>query len=235
MKKVYVVEDIAISRMSLETMLIENQYEVSGSAATAESAWDEIQKTEIDLLLLDVNLAGQKNGIWLAQQVRKHLNIPIVYLTAYGDQQTLKEVLDTKPDGYLMKPYQEKVLLTTITIALDNFNLYQQAIIAEKRTYVFIKDKQKKIKIKLQDILYVKSEGNYLELIFLERKYVIRKKLSEFMNEISNDDFVQCHRRFVVNTKNINALSKDMIEINSEQIPLSSKYKKEIEQQFLLI
>ena len=121
-KNIYIVEDVAISRMSLETMLLENEYEVVGSAASAETAWKEIQSLPVDLILLDINLSGEKNGVWLAQQIRKNLNISIVYLTAFGDQQTLKEVLETKPNGYLMKPYQEPTLLTTIDIALLNFS-----------------------------------------------------------------------------------------------------------------
>lgn len=231
--KVYIVEDIAISRMSLETMLLENNYVVSGSAAKAEVAWDDIQQTKPNLILLDINLSGDKNGIWLAQKVREKLKIPIVYLTAYGDQQTLKEVLETKPNGYLMKPYQEATLLTTITIALNNFLESEREASKENNNsnfFIFIKDRAMKVKIDINDIYYIKSDGNYLEIKLKEKKYVVRNKLIEFKKQLPHSIFFQSHQRYLVNISKIKVLGKDYVSINEENIPLSLKYKKEIEQ-----
>ncbi len=231
--KVYVVEDVAISRMSLEAMLVENQYGIAGSAASAEIAWEEIQQTPTDLILLDINLAGRKNGVWLAQQIRKNLHIPIVYLTAFGDQQTLKEVLDTNPNGYLMKPYQEPTLLTTINIALANFSDNQQLFASESNTtlpnFIFIKDSHMKIRIDVNDIYYVKSEGNYLEITLKEKRHVVRNKLLAFKQELPSGMFFQSHQRYLINVDKISVLKKDFITINNQEIPLSLKYKIPIE------
>lgn len=233
-KRIYIVEDIAISRISLETMLLENKYEVSGSAAKAEIAWKEIQRLSVDLILLDINLAGEKNGVWLAQQVRKHLNIAIVYLTAFGDQQTLKEVLETKPNGYLMKPYQEPTLLTTINIALTNFENQKVSTTsgteANHNDFVFIKDGHTKIKININDIYYVKSDGNYIEITLKEKMHVVRDKLLTFKEELPNTLFFQSHQRYVINVAKIEALKKDIVIIKNEEIPLSLKYKRSIEE-----
>ncbi|CAL2089408.1 DNA-binding response regulator, LytR/AlgR family [Tenacibaculum sp. 190524A02b] len=234
MIKVYVVEDIAISRMSLETMLLENNYEVSGSSAKAEIAWEEILKSPPNLILLDINLAGDKNGVWLAQQIRKHLKIAIVYLTAYGDQQTLKEVLETKPNGFLMKPYQEPILLTTINIALDNF-FESQKINIKINEFVFIKDGHAKIKIATKEIYYVKSDGNYLEVKLKEKIYVIRRKLLEFKEELPQNLFYQSHQRYVVNINKIDMIKKGFITILDKEIPVSLKYKKSIEEAITLL
>lgn len=232
--KVYIVEDVAISRMSLETMLQENQYQISGSAAKAEVAWVEIQKTQTDLILLDINLAGEKNGIWLAQQVREHLNIPIVYLTAFGDQNTIKEVLDTHPNGYLMKPYQEPTLLATINIALNNFLENQKKTTVSEtglfNDFVFIKDRHMKVKINISDICFVKSDGNYLEVNVQEKTYVIRHKLPTFKEELPNTLFVQSHQRYLVNIEKIDVLKKKFVTIQNQDVPLSPKYKKGVEQ-----
>ena len=232
--KVYIVEDVAFSRMSLETMLLENQYEISGSVAKAEIAWEELQQMPTDLILLDINLAGEKNGIWLAQQVRKHLNIPIIFLTAFGDKKTLKELLDTSPNGYLMKPYQEPTLLTTINIALANFLENQtKPIVSETKKvfqdFIFIKDKYMKVRININDIYSVKSEGNYLEINLKEKIHVIRKKLIAFNNELPSNLLYQCHQRYLVNINKIEGLKKDAVIIQNKEIPLSLKYKIAIE------
>lgn len=228
-KRIYIVEDIAISRMSLVTMLLENQYEVSGSAATAEKAWKEIQQFSTDLVLLDINLAGEKNGVWLAQQIRKKLNIPIVYLTAYGDQQTLKEVVNTKPNGYLMKPYQEPTLLTTINIAFTNFLENKIEAGVALSDFIFIKEKHAKIKIYISDIYYIKSEGNYLEIYLKEKRYVIRNKLLVFKQQLPDRFFFQSHQRYLINIEKVTVLKKDVLIIQNQEIPLSLKYKIAIE------
>lgn len=220
--------------MSLEAMLLENEYEVSGSAAKAEIAWEELQKTPTDLILLDINLAGQKNGIWLAQQVRKQLNIPIIYLTAFGDQQTLKEVLDTKPNGYLMKPYQEPTLLTTINITLNNFLANQKEAISSESgivldDFIFIKDKFMRVKLEIKEIQFIKSEGNYLEIKLENKTHVVRSKLSEFVKLLPSKIFLQSHQRYVVNLTKINSIGKDFFNINNTDIPISLKYKQSIE------
>lgn len=232
--KVYVVEDVAITRMSLETMLRENQYIISGSAAKAETAWEEIQKVPTDLVLLDINLAGKNNGIWLAQQIRKHLNIAIVYLTAFGDQNTLKEVLDTKPNGYLMKPYQAPTLLTTINIALTNFlETKEKRTSSETREiyndFVFVKDRYMKIKIDINDIYYIKSEGNYIEIRLKEKTHVIRNKLLEFKKKLPSSIFFQSHRRYLINITKVEVIKKGIISMQDHEIPLSLKHKKVIE------
>lgn len=233
-RNIYIVEDVAISRISLETMLEENNFRVSGSAASAETAWKELQQTSTDLILLDINLAGEKNGVWLAQQIRKNLSIPIVYLTAFGDQQTLKEVLDTEPNGYLMKPYQEPTLLTTINIALHNFYENEKdtnvsKIDVPQNDFIFIKDKYMKVKINVNDIYYVKSEGNYLEVILEHKKHLIRKKLLTFKEELPSHLFFQSQQRYLINITKVTIMKKDVITINNEELPLSLKYKEAIE------
>lgn len=232
--KVFVVEDMAISRISLENMLEKNNYKVVGSAAKAETAWEKIKNTSLDLLLLDINLAGEQNGIWLAKKVREKLNISIIYLTAYGDQKTLKEVIETKPDGYLMKPYQEPTLLTTITIAIQHFlDNQKDAHSSESGTIlkdiIYIKDRYIKVKLNLKEIIFIKSDGNYLEVYLENKTHVVRSKLSEFQKLLSSDLFHQTHQRYLVNIKKVDVIGKDFLTIGQTDIPISSKYKKDLE------
>lgn len=232
--RVYVVEDMAIPRMSLEEMLLNNGFELSGSSATAEGALKDLEEISTDLILLDINLAGQKNGNWLAQHIRKNFEIPIIFLTAYSDQQTLKEVMAVKPNGYLMKPYQEPVLLTTIQIAIENFkeSVQQNGLSTndkEVHNYIFIKDSFKKVKLSFNDICYIKSDGNYLEVMLENKKHVIRNKLLDFKEQLPKQHFLQCHQRYLVNIYKIEAIGKNHLELNKETIPVSSRYKADIE------
>ena len=235
--KVFIVEDMAISRKSLETMLTNRDYNIVGSVAKAETAWEEMKNIDVDLALLDINLAGEKNGIWLAQKIRKHLNFPFIYLTAYGDQQTLAEVIDTKPNGYLRKPYQEPNLIATIEIALSSFEKQQENknddfLSVQTPNYLFIKDRNSKVKLFFNSILYVKSDGNYIEINLEDKKFVVRNKLVDFLDKLPKDLFYQTHQRYLVNIDEVTLLRKDVLKINEIEIPISQKYKKPLEKVF---
>ncbi|WP_405609090.1 LytR/AlgR family response regulator transcription factor [Polaribacter sp. Asnod1-A03] len=237
--KIYIVEDMAFSRASLESMLILNDYKISGSTAKAEIAWDELKNSKTDLVLIDINLAGEKNGIWLAEQIRNYLNLPIVFLTAYGDEKTVENVLDTKPNGYLMKPYKLVTLLATIKIALNNFSENQKATVLSENQkvlndFVFIKDKYMRIKLQISDILFIKSEGNYLEINLENKKHVIRSKLSEFKKLLPTKIFFQTHQRYVINLTKIKAVGKKKLTIHNDEIPISSKYKESVSKLFTI-
>ena len=232
--KVFIVEDMAISRTYLEEMLFKNNYEIVGSSATAEKAWKEIQSIKVELILLDINLAGDRNGIWLAQKIRRYFNFPIIYLTAYGDQQTIKEVIETKPNGYLMKPYQEPNLIAAIEIALNNFDRDTSEIkslnnLNPKDEFIFVKDRYNKVKLFLNAILFIKSEGNYIEINLEDKKHVVRSKLSVFKEQLPENIFYQTHQRFIINIDKVEVIGKDFFTIKEDKIPISQKYKTKLE------
>lgn len=229
MYSIYIVEDMAISRAALISMLEDNDHTVTGSSARADKAWLEIKNQEIDLVLLDINLAGDKNGIWLAKKIRANYNIPIVYLTAYGDDKTLKELQETAPNGYLMKPYNTPTLLTTIDIAVRSFKT-QQVPIENSNTshHIFIKKARGQVKIDVCDILYIKSDGNYIELHTNNGIHLLRDKISNFLTNDIAPFFTQVHRRYAVNLKAITEITTSTINVRDVNIPLSATYKKEV-------
>lgn len=228
MYKIYVVEDMAISRAALIDMLEDNDHTVVGSSARADKAWLEIKNQDIDLVLLDVNLAGDHNGIWLAQKIRKSYNLPFVYLTAYGDPGTLEKLQDTAPNGYLMKPYNTPTLLTTIDIAIQSFKLQQSQ--PKKPAFpetIFIKEAGGQVKLSLDTIIFIKSDGNYIEIHTRKKVHLIRAKIANFLASIGAPYFVQVHRRYAVNLKEVTAIRMNVVLIKNVEIPLSHTYKKD--------
>lgn len=229
--KIYVVEDMAISRAALIDLLEESNYEIVGSAANADKAWEEMQHLEIDLALLDINLAGKNDGIWLAQKIRESLSMAIVFLTAYGDENTINKLSTLNPNGYLMKPYNKPTLITTITIALK---AYTNAINDDKtpqheEVYIIIEESSLKIKLNLNSIYYVISDGNYLDLHLKNKKYTIRDKLSSFLDNLPNKDIlVQTHLRYAVNINKVTAININNLLIDENIIPISKSHKHKI-------
>lgn len=121
--KVLVVEDENIVALEIKGRLKKLGYIVPGVASTGEDAINKAEALSPDLVLMDIMLKGEIDGIEAARYIREKMDIPIIYLTAYADEQTLERAKSTAPYGYILKPFGENDLRTTIEIALYNYRL----------------------------------------------------------------------------------------------------------------
>ncbi|HLF05422.1 MAG TPA: response regulator [Dehalococcoidia bacterium] len=115
---IMVVEDANIVSMDIQRRLKSLGYEIPATAVSGEEAIEKAGKAQPDLVLMDICLKGKMDGVQAADQIRKRFNIPIVYLTAMSDDETVRRAALTEPFGYLLKPFDERDLRTTIEIAL---------------------------------------------------------------------------------------------------------------------
>ncbi|MEG5017387.1 MULTISPECIES: EAL domain-containing protein [unclassified Microcoleus] len=148
-KKILIVEDESIIAEDISDSLISLGYRITGMVYSGEEAIESAAKLRPDLVLMDVNLQGEIDGITAAEEIRLRFQIPVVYLTAYADETTLRRVNSTKPFGYIVKPFEEKNLHTTIQLALyrhqyDSLtNLPNRSFLREKLSQVL--DGQKEL------------------------------------------------------------------------------------------
>lgn len=117
--RVLVVEDEPIVAKNLERRLAELGYEVAGSAASGEDALELAERTQPDVVLMDIHLAGALDGTEAARRVWQRLQIPVVYVTAYADADTLEEAKATEPYGYVVKPFRPEQVHAAIQLALE--------------------------------------------------------------------------------------------------------------------
>ncbi|MEW6402830.1 MAG: PAS domain S-box protein, partial [Chloroflexota bacterium] len=118
---ILVVEDERIVAHDIRTTLQNSGYTVPATAGTGEEAITLAEQTGPDLVLMDIVLPGKLDGIQAAEEIRARLGIPIIYLTAYSDDPIIARARATEPIGYVMKPFEEKDLLTTIEISLHQY------------------------------------------------------------------------------------------------------------------
>ena len=116
--QILVVEDEPIVSLDLQQRLQKMGYRVPVVVASGEDAIESTQASTPDLVLMDINLQGQMDGVEAAERIRAIHRVPVVYLTAYSNDQTLSRAKITEPFGYLLKPFEERELQTTIEIAL---------------------------------------------------------------------------------------------------------------------
>ncbi|MBZ5502172.1 MAG: response regulator [Acidobacteriia bacterium] len=116
--RIFIVEDEALISMELTDRLAGLGYWPCGQAARGEVALTRIRESKPDLVLMDINLAGDLDGIETAQQVRQQFNLPVLFLTAYSDPDLVTRAMETNSYGYLVKPFDERELRANIEFAL---------------------------------------------------------------------------------------------------------------------
>ena len=123
---VLIVEDEVIVSLELHQLLTNLGYNVVSTARTGKDAIEKAQTMDVDLILMDIHLEDDITGIEAAQRIHNTEQIPVIFLTAYSDSQTLQAAKKTSPYGYLLKPFNSESLHTTIEIAINKFKLKQR-------------------------------------------------------------------------------------------------------------
>ena len=131
--QVLVVEDERITARNIKNKLEQLGYAVPVVASSGEEAIKRTAEARPDLVLMDIKLKGDMNGIQAAEQIRTRFNIPVIYLTAYADEDTLQRAKITESYSYILKPFQAEELHTNIEMALYKHKMEKKLQESEKR------------------------------------------------------------------------------------------------------
>lgn len=234
---ILIVEDNPIIADDLAGYMEDFGYTAMPPVHSAEEALRAIKNNEPDLLLLDVGLEGEIDGIQLAGMVNEKYNIPFIYLTALHDNNTIGRIKETQPNAYLVKPVDEKSLQTSIEVALYNFTHRQTDAQEEnneeisgfiKGDHFFIKVKQSLVKVFLEDVLFFEAYDNYSYVHTPERKYLISMSLKSVEGKLSGGVFVRSHRSYIVNMSKIGSIQEDNLIIAEHKVPIGKTHRAEI-------
>ena len=131
--RVLVVEDQAIVAKDIERNLLELGYVVPAIALSGEGAIQRAAETQPDLVLMDIRLSGEMDGIEAAEEIRTRFDIPVVYLTGYADEETVRRAKLTEPFGYIVKPFESRELGSAIEVALYKHEMERRLRESEER------------------------------------------------------------------------------------------------------
>jgi CheY-like chemotaxis protein len=121
--KILIVEDEHITARALEYSLKDAGYDIVATVSSGEEAIRRVASRQPDLVMMDIGLKGMIDGISAAQRIQAQYDIPVIYLTAYSDPETLKRVMYSNPYGYIVKPFVEEELYDAIEKALRRHKL----------------------------------------------------------------------------------------------------------------
>jgi len=125
-ERILIVEDEGILVGHLQNMLTTLGYTVSTPVATGEAALATVASEPPDMVLMDIRLAGDVDGITAAREIRRRWGIPVVFLTAHAEDSVLEKAKAAAPYGYLVKPISERALAATLTMAFHRHSLDRQ-------------------------------------------------------------------------------------------------------------
>jgi len=231
--KILIAEDELIIAEDMKGMLQETGYQVTGIATDSEEAKDLLSGDVPDLALVDINLRGGDDGILLARFIREQYGIPIIFTTSLSDRTTVDRAKQVRPEAYIVKPFSKEDLYTSIELAIFKYaekitpgtdkekNEASNIVIKDS---IFIRTDYKMVKIRFDDLLWIRSELNYLELHCGEKQYLVRSTLREFVEKLPADLFLQVHKSYCVNIKHISAIDHRHIWIKNFEVPIGRSY-----------
>jgi diguanylate cyclase (GGDEF)-like protein/PAS domain S-box-containing protein len=158
--KILVVEDESIVAMDIQDRLESLGYDVPATVATGERAVEKAGTLRPDLVLMDIQLQGDMDGVQAADEIRRRFGIPVVFLTANADDATIQRAKVTEPFGYIIKPFEERELHTTISMALYKHQADRKMKESEERYRTLVELSPEAIALQSGDeLVYINPAG----------------------------------------------------------------------------
>ena len=207
-ENILVVEDQRIIACDIKDCLERFGYNVPAITAYGEKAVEIAEQLRPDLILMDVMLKGDKDGIEAAEEIVSKFNIPVIFLTAYSDERTLTKAKTTQPFGYILKPFEETQLITTIEIALNKHR--REVVIRE----ALAQEKEMR-EVKSHFVSMVSHEfRNPLSTIFTSAELLMHH--SSQINEEKKNEYL-CHIQNAV--KHLSQILNDVLLVGKAELP----------------
>ena len=238
---ILVTEDESIVRKDIERSLQKLGYHVIGTADTGETAVELALKLKPDLALMDIMLKGEMTGIEAAEKIKSQIDIPIIFLTAYADEKTLSKAKITEPHGYILKPFKEVDVQTSIEIAIHKHkkeselkveNEFLRSLSRHKTDadYLFVKSKSRLVKLETSEVIVVEALKDYVIINTPDHKYTIHSTMKDIEKKLPERVFQRVHRSFIINMDKIEAIhSANLVMQGYEKdVPIGGSYRDAI-------
>lgn len=180
-KKILIVEDEDVIAMAMQYSLEELGYEVTDRMRSGEEALASVGKNIPDIILMDIKIDGRMDGIETAAIIHKTYNIPVIFLTSYSNSETLERAKQTNPFGYIIKPYQDRELYTTIELTYHKHR-YETKLIESERKYRELTESIHHIVVEFE----LDGKINFLNKAGKHRLEISEKKIAEgcYLNQV---------------------------------------------------
>jgi DNA-binding LytR/AlgR family response regulator len=240
---IFIVEDESIVAKDIQNSLTKLGYNVVGLANNGKDAIEKIEELAPDLVLMDIMIKGNLTGIDVSEKVKEKMNIPVIFLTAYADEGTLSRAKITEPYGYILKPFKEIDLHSTIEMAV--YKHQKDAALLKERDFLyslvenkdeksgdilFVKSNSKLVKVHLKDIYFVEALKDYVIINTENARYTVHSTMKELDKKLGNIEFARVHRSFIARLDKIQSIDNQNVILENERkiIPVGGSYRDEL-------
>ena len=221
--KMAICEDEVLVAHMLAEYLIEMGHKVCALCLEPDEFLEKIKKERPDLAFLDINLNAKINGIELAYQLHQQ-NIPCIFVTAYSDEQTLANALEQKPVGYLVKPFTKAQLKAQLELVKTQLH----------RQFMEIQAQGKMYRIDPKELIYIESDRNYTLFHLTDQELRVRGPLKSFITLLPENQFLICHRSFVINKDHLIKYDKEnCLMTGNLTVPVGRQHREELDNNLL--
>lgn len=225
MENILIVEDEIELALNIKEIIESFGYQVSGIHPEGQSVLTFLKTSKVDLILMDIQIKGEMDGIDLCYTIKELYDIPIIFLTAYSDQTYLDRISNVIYDGYLLKPFKIESLKTAIYLALKAKPYAVPYKDLDKLT-LKIRDKGYVVPIPLSDIIYLKADGLYTKIYTPIKSYVVRDILKDLQAKLPENLFMRPHKSYVVNINKIISFNSKELVVKDAIIPIRRGFYK---------
>ncbi len=240
---IFIVEDESIVAKDIQHSLTKLGYNVVGIANNGNDAIDKITELVPDLVLMDIMIKGPLTGIEVTEKIKEKMNVPVIFLTAYADEGTLSRAKVMEPYGYILKPFKEIDLHSTIEMAVykhqkdaalmkERDSLYSLVENKEERSrdIIFVKSNNRIVKINLKDVYYIETVKDYMAINTATLKYMVHISMRDFEQRLDDREFVRIHRQYIARIDKIQSIDTQnvVLENHLKVIPIGGMYKDDL-------
>ena len=224
--KIGIVEDEGITVEIILRALRQLNYALTEPASNYDQAIKMVEAERPDLLLIDIKLGKGKDGIELANVIKKDYDIPFIFITANSDVSTVSRAKAAIPLGFLVKPFTQLDLYASIEIA---FNLFAVMNINSKEQFLFLKVKKKFEKISMDDILLLENKLRDIIIHLADGSSLkVRASTKEILDKLPSNKFIQINRTYIVNARRVEKLDSFNMQIGQHQLVFKTAIKNEL-------
>lgn len=234
--KILIVEDEMIIGANISLQLTKLGYEVTGIVSRGEEALNHVRQHKPDIVLMDIQLKGNLDGIETVQLMHKVIDIPVIYLTANADQEHFNRAKSTNPYAFISKPFKKMDLQHAIELIIDK--LEPKDLTVENDDFcvspfvqtdsIFVRRNERMIKIMIKDIYYFEADRNYCKIFAKNKDCLLVMTLKEIDEKLPQEHFLRIHRSFIINLSHVDEVAGSHVVIGRKAIPLSKSLRAEL-------
>ncbi len=213
--KILIVDDEILIAEDLKDILGSLGFKNIGLAHSKSSAITMLQTLKPHLALLDIRMENEFDGLEIGEHINSTAKIPFIYITAHSDVAMIKKIVKTMPSAYITKPFKKSDLLANISLALESVNK------VSRKNKLMVKDGYNTVLIDIDEINYIESEGNYLNIYCDKKRLVSRQSFDNILKDLDNDRFFKVHRSYIVNLDKVTKFSTKDLMIGEIVLPIS--------------